>query len=119
MPENIILGSAAAVIANGTALSSGMDIKQRPLSWLALPDGWPAGVALTVQAAVTEAMPAAGSADWKDVVDRYGAAITLTGAAGQIIAVEPGLIMGFRWLRLKAAANQAAERSIQLGGWYL
>ncbi|SHJ69636.1 hypothetical protein SAMN02745194_03149 [Roseomonas rosea] len=116
---NIILAGSAAVIPNGAATSSGMDIRQRPLSWLLLPSDWPAGVALTVQAAVTETMPAAGSADWKDVVDRYGAAITLAGAAGQIIAIEPGLIMGFRWLRLKAAANQLAERSIQWGGWYL
>ena len=117
MTDIILLGPSPAVIANAGTLSTAMDVRQRPLSWLLLPAGWPVGTPLTVQAALTEAAPA--EADWHDVVDRFGSAVTLAGAAGQLISVEPGFLMGFRFVRLKVAAALTGERSIQWGSWYL
>ncbi|WP_338662642.1 hypothetical protein VQH23_21135 [Pararoseomonas sp. SCSIO 73927] len=119
MPQNIILSGSPVAIANAATLSTGFDLQQRPLSWVQLPTDWPAGTPLMIQAAVTDDMPVAGSAEWRDVVDRTGAAITLSGAPGQIISVDPGLVMGLRFLRFRVASALSGARSLTWGGWYI
>jgi hypothetical protein len=107
-----------AIIASAATASTPMGLWLRPLAWLLLPLGWPAGTPLTFQAAVTEAVPTA-DIDWHDVVDRFGSPVTLSGTAGQLVVVEPGLLMRLRHLRLKVATPQLADRSIQWGTWDL
>jgi len=102
--------AATATIASGASLSAAVDMQGRALTGILLPAAWTAaGVTFSV------------SHDGITYGDLYGESgeYSLTVGASSFVGLNPGALMGFRFIKVRsgtaaAAVNQAAQRDVIL-----
>lgn len=100
------------VIANGAAVSSGINTRDEPIVCIDMPAAWTAA-----------SLALDGSSDgstWKPIYDISGSRFTIAVAAGRMVAILPLEIQGVRWIRLRSVdgsgndVNQGGARTITL-----
>ena len=90
-------------IASGQALSGEIDLGDRVLCALEIPTGY---TGTTVSFAAAQRATADGGT-YVPVIDKTGAEITYTVAAGKVAIVDPYLTRGFRYIKLVSGTNAA------------
>lgn len=103
---------STAVIANGASQSGVLDLTERVIVSIHLPDAWTAA-AITLLAAETEA------GDYSPVHDTSGE-VSFTVAAEQVLVIDPNVTRGLRYVKLRSGntatpVNQGAERTLSVG----
>ena len=102
---------AVATIANGQALSAGVNLQGGRLFALQLPASWTAAD-LTFQASFD-------GSTYADMFDEEGNEVTVDAAASRYILLDPARWLGVRNLKIRSGAagapvNQGGDRVIQL-----
>ncbi len=110
IPSGQALGTGYVQVG-GTVATGAPSSASATLLAVQLPAAWTAAV-LTLQASRDGVV-------WADVYDRFGAEVTLQAAADRRVVVEPSLIAGVEFLRIRsgttaAPVNQAAARDVVL-----
>ncbi len=110
IPSGTALGTSY-VQPGGTAAAGAASSASATLIGVQLPGAWTAAV-LTLQAS-------RDGATWVDVFDRFGGEVTLQAAASRRVVIEPSVIAGVEYLRVRsgtsaAPVNQAADRDVVL-----
>jgi len=100
-----------ALIASGTSLSGAIALGDGTLCGIAMPAGWDAA-ALSFQVSVD------GGTTWGEM-QTITAAVSVTAAAGQYIALDPAIWRGLNLLKVRSgslasAVNQTADRTLTL-----
>jgi hypothetical protein len=106
-----VFNDLAATIANGASLSGAVNLGNGGLAAIVMPSAWTAAV-LTFQ----------GSSDGTNFYNLYddtGSEITATVSTSRIVALQPSLFAGLRYVKVRsgtsgAAVNQGGERALVL-----
>ena len=101
----------SALIANGTALSAAVGLGDGTLCGIAMPTTWDAA-SLSFQVSVD------GGVTWGEM-QTITAAVSVTAAAGQYIALDPAIWRGINHIKVRsgtlaAPVNQSADRTLTL-----
>jgi hypothetical protein len=110
IPNGTALGTAYVQVG-GTVATGAATSASATLLAVQLPAAWTAAV-LTLQASRDGAV-------WVDLYDRFGAEVTLQAAASRRVLVEPSLVAGVEFLRVRSGTaatpvNQGADRDVVL-----
>lgn len=110
IPNGEALGTGYVQVGGTVAVGAASSASATLLA-VQMPAAWTAAV-LTLQAS-------RDGATWVDVYDRFGAEVTLQAASSRRIVVEPSLIAGVEYLRLRSGTaaspvNQGADRDVVL-----
>jgi hypothetical protein len=110
IPSGTALGTVY-VQPDGTATTGAASSASATFLGVDLPAAWTAAV-LTLQAS-------RDGVTWLDVYDRFGAEVTLQAAASRRVVVEPSVVLGVEYLRVRsgtagAPVNQGADRDVVL-----
>lgn len=112
MAAPIALSVVAVSIPINLAITPEIDTGAERLVGILMPPAWDAAV-ITFQASPD------GGATWGELVDKAGAAVSLTVAAATFIYLDPTIFAGINALKLRsgtsgAPVNQTAKRDFQL-----
>jgi hypothetical protein len=92
-----------AVIANGQSASGEIDIANRVICSVEIPAGY---TGTTVSFAAAQ-RPTGEGGTYVPVIDKTGAEVTFTVAAGKVVIVDPNTTRAFRNIKLISGTNAA------------
>jgi len=101
----IISYDNVAIIASSGTQSTGIFMGGLSLCGLVMPTLW-------TSATISLQMTYDNGANWHDVYDNDGTAISFTVGTSRYVKIDPADFAGINYLRLVSSAPQAAERSI-------